>query len=91
MILSNGTVLSSPKEVHDAAVDHFNNFLTESHMEPLPDLSEFIGEIVSFDEGDQLCKAPTKDEVREAIFSIPMDSSRDWMDSALVLILNARI
>ncbi|XP_022867657.1 uncharacterized protein LOC111387334 [Olea europaea var. sylvestris] len=62
MILSNGTVLSSPKEVHDAAVDYFNNFLTESHMEPLPDLSEFIGETVSFDEGDQLCKAPTEDE-----------------------------
>ncbi|CAI9775523.1 unnamed protein product [Fraxinus pennsylvanica] len=56
MLLSNGTVLSSPKEVHDAAVHYFQNFLTESHTEPLPNLSEYIGECISSDEGDQLSK-----------------------------------
>lgn len=75
MLLSNVTVLSSPKDVHDAVVDYFQNFLTDTHTEPLSDLSEYTGEVVSSDEGDQLCKTPTEDEVREVIVSIPMDSS----------------
>ncbi|KAK1587186.1 hypothetical protein Q3G72_010418 [Acer saccharum] len=51
------------------------NFLSESSEVEACDISGLIQRQLSNDDNDFLCSIPTEEEVKRAVFSIPMDSS----------------
>ncbi|XP_022880831.1 uncharacterized protein LOC111398107 [Olea europaea var. sylvestris] len=75
MMLENRTQLSSPQQIHMEAVRYFRNFLTEEHVGAVPNLSSLIDDTLTDEEGQYLCAMPIENEVKEAVFVIPMDSS----------------
>lgn len=75
MQLEEGTVLKNPEEVHQGAATYFQNFLTSVSKVEQMDLSYLLSKVV-FDEANiELCKDLLEDEVKEAVFSIPIQSS----------------
>ncbi|KAG6671754.1 hypothetical protein I3842_16G020500 [Carya illinoinensis] len=75
MCLSDGTVLESPSNIHQAAVDYFTQFLGAERNSLLPTLSDLISPVITPDENLDICKAPTLEEMKDALFSIPIESS----------------
>ncbi|XP_042952180.1 uncharacterized protein LOC122289263 [Carya illinoinensis] len=68
-------VLESREDIHNAAVSHFQNFLTgEGPMEVL-DLSSLISPVVFEEENQEIIKEPSEDEVWAALKFIPKLSS----------------
>ncbi|XP_040999420.1 uncharacterized protein LOC121245211 [Juglans microcarpa x Juglans regia] len=73
---SNGMEFNSPEEIHLGAVDYFSEFLQRSNpAREVPDLTRLISSVIN--EGDcvQLCGIPSLVEVKEALSSIPINSS----------------
>ncbi|KAF5454407.1 hypothetical protein F2P56_024075 [Juglans regia] len=75
MKLPDGSVLSSPKAVHNGAILYFHNFLAAGHRHPLPSLESLVQQVIQQEDNDVLCSIPTSKEVYDAIVSIPIESS----------------
>ncbi|KAF5461902.1 hypothetical protein F2P56_017962 [Juglans regia] len=75
MCLSNGTVLSTPFEVHKATVDYFQDLLGQSSTSVLPDLNDLISPIITNEENLAIGRVPTIEDVKDALFTIPIESS----------------
>ncbi|KAG2668051.1 hypothetical protein I3760_15G142400 [Carya illinoinensis] len=75
MTLPNGVVLESWEDIHNAAVIHFQNFLTGEGPTGVPDLSGLLSTVVNAEENQELVKDPTEEEVWAALKSIPKLSS----------------
>lgn len=75
MKLDDGSVLSSPKVVHEVAVRHFQLFLFEHCEREQPDLGHLISRIITKEENNRLLSRLTKEEVKEAVKSILPESS----------------
>ncbi|XP_042950383.1 uncharacterized protein LOC122282502 [Carya illinoinensis] len=75
MSLSNGTTLKTPQDIHDGAVKYFMDFLGESNSVVLPDLGDLVSNVISEEDNLRLCSLPTEEEVKQAVFSIPIESS----------------
>lgn len=75
MKLQDESWLKSPQEIHNGAVDFFNQFLAQKQVEEKPKLSSLVMKIILDDENVNLVQLPSIQMVKEAIFSISMDSS----------------
>ncbi|KAG2712257.1 hypothetical protein I3760_04G116000 [Carya illinoinensis] len=71
----NGTCLDSPEAIHSGAVDYFNLFLQARARRELPDLSYLVQNSILEEENDNLLQLPSIQEVKEAMFSISVDSN----------------
>ncbi|KAG2721076.1 hypothetical protein I3760_02G064700 [Carya illinoinensis] len=71
----NGTCLNSPEDIHSGAVDYFSSFLQARASRVLPDLSHLVQNSIFEEENANLLQFPSIQEVKEAMFSIPVDSS----------------
>ncbi|KAF5442525.1 hypothetical protein F2P56_035172 [Juglans regia] len=87
MKLDDGRVLGNPEEVHLGAVEYFREFLTESPILDQADLTPLLSCSVSMAENNALCKAPSEEEIIEALTSIPRHSSPglDGFDSVFFI------
>lgn len=75
MSLDDGRVLESADVVHDEAVGFFQHlFLTTNVNLGVPEL-ELLVSSVTMKENLSLCKTPSIEEVKNALWSIPLDSS----------------
>ncbi|XP_042965908.1 uncharacterized protein LOC122299590 [Carya illinoinensis] len=70
-----GSHLTTPESIHSGAVDFFSTFLQARPHRDLPDLSTYVHITILEEENDSLLKFPSIQEVKEAMFSIPVDSS----------------
>ncbi|KAF5462658.1 hypothetical protein F2P56_018646, partial [Juglans regia] len=75
MVLADGRVLCTAEEVHEEAVAYFRNFLSDVSTVEHCDLSRLIEKKISNEENLWLCAAPSELEVKQAVFSIPKNSS----------------
>ncbi|KAF5447225.1 hypothetical protein F2P56_032793 [Juglans regia] len=75
MKLSDGRVLNSPEDIHEAACVYFEDFLKAKATSSVPDLVGLISEEVSEEENQFFGSIPSVGEVKDALFSIPVDSS----------------
>jgi hypothetical protein len=75
MNLPDGRMLSTPEEIHNEAVVHFADFLGRRASVSVLSLSDIIQEEVREAENLNLCRSPTKQEIKDALFDIPINSS----------------
>ncbi|XP_042980144.1 uncharacterized protein LOC122310314 [Carya illinoinensis] len=75
MQLADGNFLTSPKQIHNGAVDYFKNFLEARIMGDMPNLEGLVDKVVTESDNEELCRVPSQQEIKEAVFSIPVDSS----------------
>jgi len=75
MNLPDGRMLSTPEEIHNEAVVHFADFLGPRASASVLSLSDIIQEEVREAENLNLCRSPTKQEIKDALFDIPINSS----------------
>ncbi|XP_040990961.1 uncharacterized protein LOC121238187 [Juglans microcarpa x Juglans regia] len=75
MSLSDGIVLTTPVEIHKSAVDYFQNFLGQSATHVLPNLNDLVSPIITNKENLAIGRAPTIEDVKDALFTIPIESS----------------
>lgn len=75
MTLHDGTRLETPEEIHEGAVAYFKDFLGQSPSGELSDLSYVVDKVISEEEKVQLCAIPSDEEMKDALFSIPVESS----------------
>ncbi|XP_035540358.1 uncharacterized protein LOC118344262 [Juglans regia] len=75
MVLADGRVLCTAEEVHEEAVIYFRNFLSDVSTVDHCDLSRIIEKKISDEENLWLCAVPSELEVKQAVFSIPKNSS----------------
>jgi hypothetical protein len=66
---------STPEEIHNEAVVHFADFLGRRASASVLSLSDVIQEEVREAENLNLCRSPTKQEIKDALFDIPINSS----------------
>ncbi|XP_041004039.1 uncharacterized protein LOC121249397 [Juglans microcarpa x Juglans regia] len=73
---SNGIEFNSPEEIHNGAVDYFEDFLKNTNQSrEFLDLSHLISSVIEEEDCARLCCIPSLDEVKEALSSIPINSS----------------
>lgn len=77
MNLMDGRMLSTPEEIHNEAVVHFGDFLSHRASASMLSLSDIIQEEVRESENLNLCRSPTEQEIKDALFDIPINSSPD--------------
>ncbi|XP_042939487.1 uncharacterized protein LOC122274516 [Carya illinoinensis] len=75
MSLTNGTTLKTPQEIHDGVVKYFMDFLVQYTSVVLPDLGDLVSNVISDEDNLRLCSLPTEEEVKQAVFSIPIECS----------------
>ncbi|XP_042939531.1 uncharacterized protein LOC122274569 [Carya illinoinensis] len=75
MRLPDGKWLKSSEEIHDEAVQYFSHFLAHKQVGVLPDLSNLVQTVVIEEDNERLCQLPSIQDVRDAVFSIPVNSS----------------
>ncbi|GLT55053.1 hypothetical protein SLA2020_282060 [Shorea laevis] len=75
MKLPDGRMLSTPEEIHNEAVVHFADFLSRRTSASVLSLSDLIQEEVRESENWNLCRSPTDQEIKDALFDIPINSS----------------
>lgn len=75
MSLLDGTVWSSPKQVHQGTVNCFHDFLLGEHYCVGADLSPVLHSVILDVDNFNLCKELTVFEVKESLMSIPKYSS----------------
>ncbi|XP_042962740.1 uncharacterized protein LOC122297018 [Carya illinoinensis] len=75
MLKTDGTSFDSPEEVHEGAVEYFQNLLRKGEEGDLPDLNTLIDKAISEEENLELLKSPSVEEIQQALFSIPTESS----------------
>ncbi|XP_035547392.1 uncharacterized protein LOC108979366 [Juglans regia] len=75
---SNGLEFNSPEAIHLGAVDYFSDFLQRSNpVREVPDLSSLILSVINDEDCVRLCGIPSLVEVKEALSTIPINSSPD--------------
>ena len=73
---SNGLEFNSPEAIHLGAVDYFSDFLQRSNpVREVPDLSSLISSVINDEDCVRLCGIPSLVEVKEALSTIPINSS----------------
>lgn len=75
MKLADGRVLDSLEAVHNGAVNYFADFLKSKQRSLLSNLSFVVEPAITEEDNLMICKVPSMDEVKNAIFSIPIDSN----------------
>ncbi|XP_042988645.1 uncharacterized protein LOC122316177 [Carya illinoinensis] len=75
MNLADGTSLSTPFDIHQAAVDFFKNISGQNNTRSLPNLDDLISPVISDADNFNLCISPSLEDIKIALFSIPIDSS----------------
>ncbi|XP_042987198.1 uncharacterized protein LOC122315388 [Carya illinoinensis] len=75
MCLSNGTTLNTHLDIYQAAIDYFHQFLGYNSSRVLPNLSKLISPTISNEDNLAIGRAPTLEEIKDALFTIPIDSS----------------
>ncbi|XP_035542088.1 uncharacterized protein LOC118344796 [Juglans regia] len=71
-----GVEFNSPEEIHNGAVEYFADFLKNTNQSRvLPDLSDLVSPVINVEDCTCLCRTPSLDEVKEALSSIPINSS----------------
>lgn len=75
MRLWDGTNLTTLEAIHSGAVDFFSSFLRARPHRDLPDLSVYVQNTILEEENDCLLQLPSIQEVKDAMFSIPINSS----------------
>ncbi|KAF5474951.1 hypothetical protein F2P56_006803 [Juglans regia] len=75
MNMNDGRILSNPEAIHEEACVYFHDFLKASQSNVLPNLADLISGEVSEEENNIFGGAPLLEEVKNALFSIPKDSS----------------
>ncbi|XP_042962710.1 uncharacterized protein LOC122296986 [Carya illinoinensis] len=75
MQLEDGSILSSPEQIHDGAITYFSNFLKAGNSCDEPNLGDLVQPTISQDDNDLLSCVPLSQEVYDALCSIPEDSS----------------
>ncbi|XP_042972861.1 uncharacterized protein LOC122304669 [Carya illinoinensis] len=75
MILEDGSVLDSGEAVLEGAVDFFHQQLTTTAVSFEEPGMNLITSIITEDDNQFLCRVPNLMEVKEALWSIPQDSS----------------
>lgn len=73
--LSDGQILENAKDVHFEASKYFQEFLTMPTEVEYGDLLALIDKSIFEEDNSMLCLEPSVEEVKEAIFSIPKQSS----------------
>ncbi|XP_040996793.1 uncharacterized protein LOC121242840 [Juglans microcarpa x Juglans regia] len=73
--LADGTLLQTPLDIHQAVVDYFKKILGEYSSGELPNLGDFMFPVISDNENLMLCSIPSIEDIKAALFSIPIDSS----------------
>ncbi|KAF5482289.1 hypothetical protein F2P56_002872, partial [Juglans regia] len=75
MKLADGTILSSPEQIHDGAISYFSQFLEVGSCCEEPNLGGLVIPTISQGDNEFLARIPSSQEVYEALCSIPEDSS----------------
>lgn len=75
MTLGDGLVLDSPEAIYNGAVEHFSSFLCAKAPRRLLDISLFVKIVVFSEENEKLMQLSSIQEVKNSLFSIPIDSS----------------
>lgn len=75
MNLPDGSVLGSLEQVHEGAVQYFEEFLSHEDAGELPNLDELLQLAVSESMMCKMREVPTEKEIYEAFLSIRVDSS----------------
>ncbi|KAF8406683.1 hypothetical protein HHK36_008774 [Tetracentron sinense] len=75
MTLVDGTILSTPEQVHQGAVCYFQEILSGAEVSEVADLSPLLDKVIADEDNFFLCNEPTELEVKEALLSIPKHSS----------------
>ncbi|XP_040996123.1 uncharacterized protein LOC121242304 [Juglans microcarpa x Juglans regia] len=71
-----GIEFNSSEEIHNGVVDYFADFLKNTNqLRALPDLSHLISPAIEEVDCTHLCCIPSLEEVKEALSSIPINSS----------------
>lgn len=75
MFMFDGTLFNSPEAIHEGVVHNFLDFLSHRFEGVLPDLSLIINKVIMEVETKNITKSPALEEVWQALFSIPVESS----------------
>ncbi|KAF5463850.1 hypothetical protein F2P56_013978 [Juglans regia] len=75
MLKVDGTLYKCPEAVHDGAVQYFQELLSHEGEGELRELSQFIDKEITEEENKEIPKRPTVEEIWQALFSIPVESS----------------
>ncbi|KAF8413601.1 hypothetical protein HHK36_001593 [Tetracentron sinense] len=75
MTLVDGTILSTPEQVHQGAVCYFQEILSGAEVSEVGDLSPLLDKVIADEDNFFLCNEPMELEVKEALLSIPKHSS----------------
>ncbi|KAK0593001.1 hypothetical protein LWI29_028893 [Acer saccharum] len=75
MVLDDGTILNNAEEVHLGAAQYFRKFLTTSVDVEQGNLASILDHVITEDDNNMLCLEPSEMEVKEAMASIPRQSS----------------
>ncbi|KAG2713795.1 hypothetical protein I3760_04G192000 [Carya illinoinensis] len=75
MRLPDGRWLKTSEEIHEEAVLYFSNLLSHKQVGVLPDLSNLVQTVVTEEDNERLCQLPSIQDVRDVVFSIPVNSS----------------
>lgn len=73
--LENGTILDSSDKIHDGAVQYFKNFLDYHQNLAVLDISHLISRKITKEENETIEHRPTEMEMKNALTSIPYNSS----------------
>lgn len=72
---SNEVIYASPESIHHGAVDYFSSFLQGELPIENPNLEGLIDLVISVEENASLVRAPSLEEVFDALSSISVNSA----------------
>lgn len=75
MQLENGSLMASPKETHEGAVDYFESFLSEQQAMTSLDLGNFISKVISMEDNESSICDSTEKELKVVLLAILKDNS----------------
>ncbi|XP_022893966.1 uncharacterized protein LOC111408437 [Olea europaea var. sylvestris] len=75
MVLEDGLALHSADEVHEGAIQFFQSLLSVSPVNVVDSEMELLQPVIVATDNVSLCKMPGLEEVKEALWSTPSDSS----------------
>ncbi|KAJ0081173.1 hypothetical protein Patl1_12355 [Pistacia atlantica] len=75
MRLENGTILNSPEQVHQGALNYFQDYLSNPPIIEQVDLTSLIQNSIAEENNVALALAPAEAEILAALKSIPRESS----------------
>lgn len=73
--MDNGTTLELLEKIHDGIIQYFQKFLGHHQINEVPDISHLISTKISEEENAAIVHQPTKIDLKNALTSIPTNSS----------------